>query len=129
MNEPHDPNRTVDAPTGEATSEERDLGGSIDRSWVRADLLEAGLAAAFGPLRSTMGDMRPVLLKEAEGECAHVVNPTSDAMPPTEQIGDRYELFGEIARGGMGAVLRGRDMNLGRSTEWDRPIDRSFPRK
>ncbi len=26
----------------------------------------------------------------------------------------RYQLFGEIARGGMGAVLKGRDIDLGR---------------
>ena len=35
-------------------------------------------------------------------------------MPATEQTGDRYQLSGEIARGGMGAVLRGRDVDLGR---------------
>jgi serine/threonine-protein kinase len=35
-------------------------------------------------------------------------------MPPPEQTGDRYQLQGEIARGGMGAVLRGRDVDLGR---------------
>jgi serine/threonine-protein kinase len=35
-------------------------------------------------------------------------------MPPPEQAGDRYQLQGEIARGGMGAVLRGRDVDLGR---------------
>jgi serine/threonine-protein kinase len=58
--------------------------------------------------------MRPVLLKEAEGESAHVVKPKSDAMPTPEQTGDRYQLQGEIARGGMGAVLRGRDVDLGR---------------
>jgi serine/threonine-protein kinase len=35
-------------------------------------------------------------------------------MPTPEQVGDRYQLFGEIARGGMGAVLHGRDVDLGR---------------
>jgi serine/threonine-protein kinase len=96
MNEPHDPNRTVDVPSEPA--------GALD----------AGLAAGFGPPRSSLGDMRPPLLKEAEGESAHVVQPKSDAMPPPEQTGDRYQLQGEIARGGMGAVLRGRDVDLGR---------------
>jgi MFS family permease len=47
-------------------------------------------------------------LREAEGESAHVVQPHSDALPPPEEAGDRYQLQGEIARGGMGAVLRGR---------------------
>jgi serine/threonine-protein kinase len=100
MNEPHDPNRTVDVPSS-----------------TPADSLDAGLAAGFGratPPRSSLGDMRPVLLKEAEGDSAHIVKPKSDAMPPKEQTGDRYRLDGEIARGGMGAVLRGRDVDLGR---------------
>src|SRR5262249_24965950 len=44
----------------------------------------------------------------------HIVKPKSDAMPLPEQTGDRYQLSGEIARGGMGAVLRGRDVDLGR---------------
>ena len=58
--------------------------------------------------------MRPVLLKEAEGESSLVVKPKSDAMPPKDEAGDRYQFDGEIARGGMGAVLRGRDVDLGR---------------
>jgi tetratricopeptide (TPR) repeat protein len=96
MNDPHDPNRTV------------------DHSSALSDALDAGLAAGFGPPRSSLGAMRPVLLKEAEGDSAHVVKPKSDAMPPPELTGDRYQLQGEIARGGMGAVLRGRDVDLGR---------------
>jgi serine/threonine-protein kinase len=90
---------------------------AVDFSSVPGDSLDAGLAAGFGrpaPPRSSLGNMRPVLLKEAEGESAHVVKPRSDAMPSPEQAGDRYQLFGEIARGGMGAVLRGRDVDLGR---------------
>ncbi len=52
--------------------------------------------------------------REAQGESDHVVKPHSDAMPPRSATGNRYQLFGEIARGGMGAVLRGRDVDLGR---------------
>ena len=100
MNEMHDPNLTVDVTS------------------VPADSIDAGLAAGSGKAlqgpRSSLGDVRPVLLKEAEGESAHVVKPKSDAMPSPEQTGDRYQLQGEIARGGMGAVLRGRDVDLGR---------------
>src|SRR5262245_29150703 len=100
MSEPHDTSCTVDVPS------------------VPADSLDAGLAAAFGrpatPPRSSLGAMRPVVLREAEGESGHLVKPSSDAMPPPGQAGDRYQLQGEIARGGMGAVLRGRDVDLGR---------------
>ena len=107
MNEPHDPNETVTAHS------------------APADSLDAGLAAGFGrrvegpasilsALGSTLGCVRPVLLKEAQGESALVVKPASDAMPTKDETGDRYQLSGEIARGGMGAVLRGRDVDLGR---------------
>src|SRR5439155_25732153 len=73
-----------------------------------------GPSSVLAGLRDSLGDLRPVLLREAEGESAHVVKPKSDAMPPPEQAGTRYQLQGEIARGGMGAVLRGRDVDLGR---------------
>jgi tetratricopeptide (TPR) repeat protein len=107
MNEAHDPNRTVDVPR------------------APSDSLDAGLAAGFGrpadgpssvltELRSRLGPLQPVLLGEAEGESAHIVQPKSDAVPPPEETGTRYQLQGEIARGGMGAVLRGRDVDLGR---------------
>src|SRR5262249_370414 len=100
MNELPDPNRTVDVPS------------------APADALDAGLAAGFGraePPRSSLeASQRPVLLKEAEGESGDIVRPKSAAMPTPEQTGDRYQLQGEIARGGMGAVLRGRDVDLGR---------------
>ncbi len=41
--------------------------------------------------------------------------PRSPEMPDTGggSVG-RYQLQGEIARGGMGAILRGRDIDLGR---------------
>jgi eukaryotic-like serine/threonine-protein kinase len=100
MNEAHDPN------------------GTVDVSCMPADSLDAGLAAGFGKSafcpRSTLSHMPPVLLNEPEGDSSHVVRPKSDAMPTPAEAGDRYQLSGEIARGGMGAVLRGRDVDLGR---------------
>jgi serine/threonine-protein kinase len=114
VNEPHDPHRTVDHPAPPAENQPHDLSSTVDGASAPDSALDAGLAAGFGPPRSSLGDMRPVLLKEAEGESAHIVKPTSDAMPPPEQIGTRYQLQGEIARGGMGAVLRGRDVDLAR---------------
>src|SRR5262245_1900201 len=101
MSQPDNRNETVEVPS------------------VPVDSLDAGLAAGFGrplgaPRSSLEAGQRPVLLREAQGESDHVVMPNSDAMPAKEQAGDRYQLFGEIARGGMGAVLRGRDVDLGR---------------
>jgi serine/threonine-protein kinase len=114
MNEPPDPTRTIDVPAVPAVNEPHDPNRTVEEPSVPTDALDAGLAAGFGPPRSSLGDLRPVLLKEAEGESAHMVQPKSDAMPPPEQTGDRYQLQGEIACGGMGAVLRGRDVDLGR---------------
>src|SRR4051812_36033558 len=107
MPEPHDANETVDIAS------------------PPSDPLDVGLAAGFGrpaggpsnslsQLRTSLGPLRPVLLKEANGESSLVVTPKSDAMPTKDEAGDRYQLSGEIARGGMGAVLRGRDVDLGR---------------
>jgi serine/threonine-protein kinase len=114
MNEAHDPNRTVDVPSSPVGDEPPNPVHTEEHSSAVADSLDAALAAGFGPPRSSLGNLRPVLLKEAEGDSAHVIKPKSDAMPTPEQTGDRYQLQGEIARGGMGAVLRGRDVDLGR---------------
>ncbi len=40
--------------------------------------------------------------------------PFPSATPGTPERTGRYQFFGEIARGGMGAVIRGRDVDLGR---------------
>ena len=43
-----------------------------------------------------------------------IVRPTSPEMPQHD-VDSRYQLQGEIARGGMGAILKGRDVDLGRN--------------
>jgi serine/threonine protein kinase len=50
MNDPHDPNRTV------------------DHSFAPADSLEAGLATGFVALRSGLGAQQPGPLMDAEGQ-------------------------------------------------------------
>ena len=49
---------------------------------------------------------------QEEESSSFVLNP-NDAV--TSDSGSRYELRGEIARGGMGAIFKGRDNDLGRS--------------
>ncbi len=59
------------------------------------------------------GVPRVALRDEAAGDAAPVVRLQSSEMP-ANQGGNRYQLHGEIARGGMGAILKGRDTDLGR---------------
>jgi hypothetical protein len=109
MSEPSEPARTVDLPAS-------------------GDPLDAGLAAAFGPdsgpplpaasgVVKALGIEQPsVLLRDVPGEpLTPVVRPGADSMPqpPLPPTG-RLQLHGEIGRGGMGAVLKGRDSDLGR---------------
>ena len=55
------------------------------------------------------------MLRESQSEAVTPVSrPSSDQIPSREPGTGRYQLFGEIARGGMGAVLKGRDTDLGR---------------
>ena len=67
-------------------------------------------------LARSIGSIPRVLLPDTRDDDrgVAVIKPSSDEMPPTSERGDRYLLFGEIARGGMGAVLKGRDPDLGR---------------
>ena len=74
--------------------------------------LDAGLAAAFGPDPTPGGWSQPPLLRDDPSENAPLVQPLSVEMPRGGS--ERYQLLGEIARGGMGVVIKGRDPDLGR---------------
>ncbi len=92
--------------------------------------MEAGLAPAFGDeaavvigdanhsvlrsLSNSLSEVPRVSLREssAEGEDP-VARPKSPEMPDGKSD-SRYQLQGEIARGGMGAIIKGRDTDLGR---------------
>jgi serine/threonine-protein kinase len=67
-------------------------------------------------LRESQIDIRPVHLRETDPgtESGSNADSSSPEMPVFPGRSDRYQLFGEIARGGMGAVLKGRDVDLGR---------------
>jgi serine/threonine-protein kinase len=101
MAEQSDPNQTVNEP----------------------DPLDAGLAAAFGPDSGTPQPANGSVLKALGAPRLLLREPPSDAETPalrpyTESLPaaapPRLQIHGEIARGGMGAVLKGRDTDLGR---------------
>jgi Flp pilus assembly protein TadD len=94
------------------------------------DDLDAGLAAAFGPdsgpplpaggsvlqaLSAGLPSVPRILLREPDSfGGSPIVRPSSKEMPDKQEATARLQLHGEIARGGMGAVLKGRDADLGR---------------
>jgi len=59
-------------------------------------------------------ELPQVLLRELPDEPEPLARPRSTEMPPSGAGVNRYQLQGEIARGGMGAILKGRDVDLGR---------------
>jgi len=76
------------------------------RSTSRSALTTLGLGA---------DELPRVQLRDVPDEREPLVKPRSDTMLLLPQAGfARYQLQGEIARGGMGAVLKGRDIDLGR---------------
>jgi serine/threonine-protein kinase len=87
---------------------EDDMGTRVSPAPVDAGVL-ASLAASVGPIR-------PVMLRDTDPETAPgpLVRPSTAEMPAPDDRHGRYQLLGEIARGGMGAILKGRDVDLGR---------------
>jgi serine/threonine-protein kinase len=67
-------------------------------------------------LAESMGGIPRVLLRDTDGPTGPdpMIQPASPEMPGLADRSAHLQLFGEIARGGMGAVLKGRDTDLGR---------------
>ena len=89
----------------------------------RLDRMVAPMRPPGGPattsideLTASYGSGPRVLLRDTDpvDHGDPVVQPLSPEMPALADRPARLQLFGEIARGGMGAILRGRDVDLGR---------------
>jgi tetratricopeptide (TPR) repeat protein/tRNA A-37 threonylcarbamoyl transferase component Bud32 len=92
---------------GNALREETD----VTYSFVAAtpSLVLDTLAASIGPVPR-------VLLPDSHGDDGgtSLVQPSSPEVPAPADRPSRVQVLGEIARGGMGAILKGRDPDLGR---------------
>jgi tetratricopeptide (TPR) repeat protein len=77
---------------------------------------EPASSSVLARIAESIGHVPHVLLRDTDVQTGPdpIVKPSSSEMPGPRDRPDRYQLFGEIARGGMGAVLRGRDVDLGR---------------
>ena len=64
-------------------------------------------------LSKTIPSVPNVTLPSEEDDIDPVVQPRSQEIPLSKAV-SRYQLLGEIARGGMGAIIKGRDTDLGR---------------
>ena len=71
---------------------------------------------ALARLAETLADVPRVHLRDDEpfGDPGPVVRPSSAGMPDRSDRLARLQLLGEVARGGMGAIIKGRDSDLGR---------------
>jgi hypothetical protein len=107
-------------------SEREHQDATVDLSRA-GDAFDQGLAAAFGPdsgpavppsVLQALGAALPVPhvnLRDPESGATAPLRPSSEETPqPALPSGAKLQLLGEIARGGMGAVLKGRDVDLGR---------------
>ncbi|MFK7820002.1 MAG: protein kinase [Planctomycetaceae bacterium] len=69
--------------------------------------------SVLNSISASLSDVPAVMLRDATEFDDRVVQPLSNEIP-IHPSRSRIQLHGEIARGGMGAVLRGRDTDLGR---------------
>src|SRR5689334_1830139 len=70
---------------------------------------------ALARLAETCVDLPRVHLRDDEpGDSEPVVRPASAEMPEPSDRPARLQLLGEVARGGMGVIIKGRDSDLGR---------------
>jgi hypothetical protein len=106
------PGAALARPEADDSGMKAELTVSFEPSGPSATAAAGSLAA----LAETLGVIPRVLLHDPDGTSGAdpLVQPASPEMPGLADRSAHLQLFGEIARGGMGAVLKGRDVDLGR---------------
>jgi serine/threonine-protein kinase len=91
--------------------DERAASGSVD-----ATLATTMAPGVLATLAETLAGIPRVLLRDTDPVtgAGPLVRPSSPEMPGSSDRFARLQLLGEVARGGMGAILKGRDTDLGR---------------
>ena len=103
-----------------AVDSHSDVGPDVtELSEHRAELtisLQPASSSILAEIAESIGGVPRVLLRDTDIETGpgSILKPSSPEMPEPSVRPEKYQLFGEIGRGGMGAVLRGRDVDLGR---------------
>lgn len=107
----------IDSPdkaTGVFSDESLIADGTVTRISEEPSPLDTVHRSVLDSLKDVVDDLPQVVLRDPISDQEElVVLPNSLEVPRTESS-TRYQLQGEIARGGMGVVLRARDKDLGR---------------
>ena len=89
-------------------------GGDVGVTMTLGPSGPPGGASTLEALTASIGPVPRILLRNTDPDTGPTVGPGTAALPGPADHAGRLELLGEIARGGMGAVLKGRDPDLGR---------------
>ncbi len=90
---------------------ERTIGEPLDSSRVSSTSRSSGLLSALDVI---VGPVPRILLRQGSSESATPARTSLESAIATTGDAGRYQLLDEIARGGMGVVFQGRDLDLGR---------------
>ena len=114
LDETNDPSAINSGVTGYKLSASRDAESEMDFSVVDGVVPDDTNRSVLRSLGNTIDEVPQVSLHKsaAQGDDP-ITMPSSTEMPHCNSDG-RYRLDGEIARGGMGAIIKGRDTDLGR---------------
>ena len=108
--------------SGSAPPSSADLAGEFGTRKRSTDVHEgpagkSGSALAGRPASTrdgAIGAVARIHLRDHRRTPRRLVRPGSPEMPDLSGQPSRYQLIGELARGGMGAIFQGRDLDLGR---------------